>query len=110
MAFDQLKAESLICPTFSDLGDPEAWVEITGSGRDALARGDLDDLDSALKEISPSLVEMRAGAWSAVGSSSPSKDDAGGMEPQLQLSRTVRLLVPPDRLKDARRALKVGKR
>jgi hypothetical protein len=42
--------------------------------------------------------------------SSISKDDAGGMEPQLQLSRTVRLLVPPDRLKDARRALKIGKR
>jgi hypothetical protein len=42
--------------------------------------------------------------------SSLSKDDAGGMEPQLQLSRTVRLLVPPDRAKEARRVLKVGKR
>jgi hypothetical protein len=42
--------------------------------------------------------------------SSVSKDDAGGMEPQLQLTRTVRLLVPADRVKDARRILKVRER
>jgi hypothetical protein len=40
--------------------------------------------------------------------SSVSKDDAGGMELHLQLSRSVRLLVPPDRVRDARRVLKVG--
>jgi hypothetical protein len=40
---------------------------------------------------------------------SVSKDDAGGMEPHLQLTRSVRLLVPPDRVRDARRILKVRK-
>lgn len=41
---------------------------------------------------------------------SVSKDDAGRMEPHLQLTRSVRLLAPPDRVRDARRVLKVGKR
>ncbi len=42
--------------------------------------------------------------------SSVLKDDAGGMEPHLQLTRSIRLLVPPDRVQDARRVLKVEKR
>jgi hypothetical protein len=42
--------------------------------------------------------------------SSVTKDDAGGMEPHLQLSRTVRLRVPPDRVKDARKVLEIGKK
>src|SRR5258706_14104664 len=71
VAFEQLKAESLICPTFSDISDPEGWVGITASGRDALTEGDFDELDSALNKISPALVEMREGAWSAVRASSP---------------------------------------
>ena len=40
--------------------------------------------------------------------SSVTKDDAGGMEPHLQLSGTVRLRVPLDRVKDARRLLGVS--
>ena len=42
--------------------------------------------------------------------SSVSRDDAGGMEPHLQLSRSVRLFVPPDRVQDVRRVLEVGKK
>ena len=38
------------------------------------------------------------------------KDDAGGMEPHLQLTRTVRLRVPSDRVEDARRLLGVGEK
>ncbi|MEO8348135.1 MAG: hypothetical protein ABI610_04435 [Acidobacteriota bacterium] len=38
------------------------------------------------------------------------KDDAGGMEPHLQLTRTVRQRVPSDRFEDARRLLAVGER
>ena len=38
------------------------------------------------------------------------KDDAGGMEPHLQLTRTVKLRVPLDRVKDARRLLGIGKK
>jgi putative signal transducing protein len=42
--------------------------------------------------------------------SSVAKADGGGMYPQFQLLGGVRLLVPPDRLQDARRVLKVSKR
>jgi len=42
--------------------------------------------------------------------SSVAKDDAGGMEPHLQLSRSVKLRVPLDRVKDARRLLGIGKK
>jgi len=38
------------------------------------------------------------------------KADGGGMYPQFQLLGGVRLLVPPDRIQDARRVLKVGKK
>ena len=40
--------------------------------------------------------------------SSLDKDDADGMEPHLQLGRSVRLRVPRDRVEDARRLLGIG--
>ena len=67
-AFEALKEKSFIRPTYGDLISPELWVEITSSGREALDRGALDPLDSALLKISPHLVELRAGAWEAVSS------------------------------------------
>ena len=67
-AFEALKAKSFIRPTYRDLVNPEMWVEITPAGRDALERGALDALDSALQKICPHLVEVRAGAWEAVSS------------------------------------------
>lgn len=67
-AFEALKEKKLIRPTYGDLINPELWVEITPSGRDALERGVIDSLDSALLKISPHLVEVRAGAWEAVSS------------------------------------------
>lgn len=67
-AFEALKGKSFIRPTYGDLVNPELWVEITSAGRDALERGALDALDSALVRIRPHLAEVRAGAWEAVHS------------------------------------------
>lgn len=67
-AFEALKARSLIRPTYGDIVNPELWVEITSSGREALERATIDPLDSVLPEISAHLVEVRAGAWEAVSS------------------------------------------
>lgn len=39
-AFEELKFAGLIHPTYADLIDPENWVEITDSGREALESGD----------------------------------------------------------------------
>lgn len=67
-AFEELKAKSFIRPTYGDLVNPELWVEITATGRDALERGALDTLDDALIKIKPHLADVRAGAWEAVHS------------------------------------------
>lgn len=69
-AFEDLKADGLIRPTYGDIAEPEKWVEITDSGRRALERRTLDPLDEALCEVDSHLLEMRDGAWSMVASSS----------------------------------------
>src|SRR5713226_3135929 len=70
-AFDELRSADLIRPTYADTVDPENWVTITDAGRQSLAKGALDDLDEALLRISPHLLEVRRGAWSAVASAQP---------------------------------------
>ena len=70
-AFNELEQAGLIRPTYTDLVNPEEWVEITDSGREALERRQLDALDGALSRIAQNLVEIRAGAWSAITSGRP---------------------------------------
>jgi hypothetical protein len=71
VAFNELQEAGLIRPTYTDLVNPEEWVEITDAGRDALSRQQLDELDGALNSIAPGLVELRDGAWSAIASGRP---------------------------------------
>src|SRR5437870_9240006 len=71
IAFQELEAAELICPTYDDLVSPGLWAAITDAGRVALERRALDPLDQALIRISPALVELRAGAWAAVTSGRP---------------------------------------
>ncbi len=71
VAFDELRAAGFIRPTYSDLVDPEAWVEITDSGRRALERRALDSLDIALARIASNLVELRERAWAAAATPRP---------------------------------------
>ena len=70
-AFDELRSAGFIEPTYSDIVAPEDWVVITDSGRDALKRGALDDLDDVLQRINPYLVQVRRGAWAALGAAPP---------------------------------------
>jgi len=56
-------------------------------------------------------AELAASRLRAAGiPSSVAKSDGGGMYPQFQLLAGVRVLVPPDRIRDARRLLKVSKK
>jgi hypothetical protein len=71
LAFIDLLREGLIQSTFDDLLEPTNWVVLADAGRQALERRALDPLDEALGRISAGLVEMRAGAWSAVASGRP---------------------------------------
>lgn len=66
----ELQDLGLIVPTYADLAAPEEWRRITTAGKDALARGALDDLDRALEGLSPDFVTMRRGAWRAAQSAS----------------------------------------
>jgi hypothetical protein len=52
-AFKQLKRDTLIRSTLSNLVDPENWCEIAGAGRESLKQGTLDDLDSPLGFVAP---------------------------------------------------------
>jgi len=70
-AFEELKKDGLIRSTMADLIDPENWCEITDSGRQALEKGVLDELDEALSKINLHLIEIRRGAWAAVASNQP---------------------------------------
>ncbi len=67
-AFEELKIAGLIASTLTDLADPENWVAITAAGKSALEHGLLDDLDVVLNGISPNLLEIRRGAWTAFAS------------------------------------------
>lgn len=66
----ELQDLGLIVPTYADLAAPEEWRQITAAGKDALARGALDELDRALAELSVDFVTMRRGAWRAARSAS----------------------------------------
>jgi hypothetical protein len=70
-ALRQLEDDGLVCPTYSDIVDPENWLELTDAGAAALKRGTIDELDSALQSVDQHFVEMRHGAWAAVESSEP---------------------------------------
>lgn len=70
-AFEDLKRNGYIRPTYGDLTDPENWVEITDQGVAFLARDLKDDVDMGLEAIAPHLVELRQGMWDAIGRTSP---------------------------------------
>lgn len=65
-AFNILKNDLYITPTYEDVGDPMNWVRITSKGREALKLNALDDLDLLLRMINPNLIELREGAWLAI--------------------------------------------
>jgi len=70
-AFDELRSAGFIVPTFSDIAAPEDWVVITDAGGDVLKRKVLDDLDEALLNVNPNLLEIRRGAWAALNAAHP---------------------------------------
>lgn len=100
-AFEELKRAGLIAPTYSDIVDPESWVEITESGRDALGRGALDKLDEALLNISPHLVELRDGAWAALISSRPDSLRQAAHSARELIDQTLKEGAPDEVIKSA---------
>jgi hypothetical protein len=98
-AVEELKADGLIRSTYRDLVAPEDWVEITEAGREALSRGTLDELDRALREISPRLVEIRAGAWAAIRSAQPDAVRQAAHSGRELIDQTLKEGVPDDEVR-----------
>jgi hypothetical protein len=71
IAFEQLKRDLYIQPTYSDSAEPENWVIITDLGRQYLKSGLRDAIDSRLPEIGEHLIAMRAGMWNAAKRDAP---------------------------------------
>ncbi len=70
-ALRELEDDELIQATYRNTVVPADWLEITTAGKRALERGTLDELDRALRELDPELLEVRQGAWAAVYSFRP---------------------------------------
>lgn len=98
-AFEELKADGLIRPTYDDIVDPENWVEITEAGHQAIERHALDDLDSALQRISPHLVELRDGAWAAIASRRPDAIRQAAHSGRELIDQTLRIGAPDEEVK-----------
>lgn len=96
---EQLKLAGLIRPTYTDFVHPEDWLEITEAGRQALNRCALDDLDVALREIDPSLNELRHGASSALVSGQPDSIRQAAHSARELIRQVLDLLAPADEIK-----------
>jgi hypothetical protein len=76
-AYDELRTDGLIHPSFQNATDPDNWCLISERGQALLARHMLDELDEALVTIAPDLVDLRDGAHDAMrGSGSDSARQA----------------------------------
>lgn len=96
IAFNELEQADLIRPTYTDLVDPEAWVDITDAGRHALEQRHLDGLDAALDAVAPNLVEIRAGAWAAVVSGRPDALRQAAHSARELIDQTLKTGAPDD--------------
>jgi len=98
-AFDELREAGLIRPTYRDLIQPEDWVEITESGRQALELGALDDLDKKLGE--PDLIEIRHGMWAALNSGQLDSQRQAAHSARELITKVLHKLAPSDEVKSS---------
>jgi Predicted pPIWI-associating nuclease len=98
-AFEALKHDGLIEPTYTDIADPENWVQITEAGKEALSRRTLDDLDGALYEIDPHLVDIRDGAWASAWSAQPDALRQAAHSGRGLIDQTLKAIAPDDEVR-----------
>ena len=100
-AFQELFDAEFLRPNYRELIDPASWVDLTDKGRQALERHALDELDVALQAISPTLVELRDGAWSALSSRGPDSARQAAHSARELIDQTLRTGAPDDLVKAA---------
>src|SRR5437867_1004851 len=98
-AFDELKGAGFVRPTYRDPIQPEDWVEITESGRQALESRALDDLDRKLGE--PDLIEIRHGMWAALNSGQLDSQRQAAHSARELITKVLHKLAPNDEVKSS---------
>jgi hypothetical protein len=95
-ALEQLIADDLLRPTYSDIADPERWLAITEAGRSALAAGATDELEAALSKLGQHFVDMRNGARAAYLSGRPDGQRQAAFSARELLVQVLHSLAPDD--------------
>jgi len=92
----ELCAAGFFMPHFGELNGGENWVVLTDAGQRAIERGALDDLDEALKNVDPALLERRQGAWAAFYSGRADFLSQAATSARELLTQTLRTLAPDE--------------
>ena len=100
-ALQELEADELVQATHRDTVAPADWLEITTAGKKALERGTLDELDRALRELNPELLELRQGAWAAVYSFRPDAMRQAAHSGRELIRRVLARLAPDHEVRSA---------
>ena len=98
-AYDELREDGLIAPSYLDLSSPDDSCWITDNGRAMLARNLLDDLDEALEKIAPGLIDVRDGAHEAMHSSGPDSARHAAASGRELLDQVLHKMAPNDVVK-----------
>ncbi len=96
---EQLISDGLLRPTYSDIADPENWLEITQTGRVALATGAVDELEAALLPLGQHLVDMRRGAKAAMSGRQPDSQRQAAFSARELLVQVLHALAPDEDVK-----------
>lgn len=94
-----LVRQGLLTPTYDQVTDAEDWLAITNTGRLAAERADLDELDSALHDISVNLRDMRSGAQEALHSGGSDALRQAAHSGRELISQILRTLSPDEEIK-----------
>jgi hypothetical protein len=93
-AFDELRRDGYIEPTYEDMVDPENWVSITDMGRDWLSNSLRDFIDECLINISVQLPEFRRGMHDAIQRASPDSFRQAAHSARELIDQTLKLGAP----------------
>ena len=98
-AYERLKTAGSFRPTYSDKQQPESWCKLTPAGARVLETGYMDDLDEALAKLHPHLVDIRWGAWSALGTGQPHAASQAAHSARELIDQTLKAGAPDEHVK-----------
>jgi hypothetical protein len=99
----ELVEEGLLEPTYADIAAPEEWLRITESGELAVERNALDELDHALFQLDPKLLDLRHGAWAASKGSQPGSVGQAAHSARELIRQVLDILAPIEAVRAQKR-------